>query len=88
MTKFLDFLEHFHILFIIVSLILIFALIGYFVEKKRHKGSPFKLAAERNKVEEINTGDLGAIDTSVSLNAAVSKNAEYKNDANNSTPQL
>ena len=52
MERLLGFLSKWHILFIIISVILIFALIGYFVEKKRHKASPFKIASEKNKVEE------------------------------------
>lgn len=83
MTSILDFLADWYILFIIITLILIFALIGYFVEQHRHKASPFKIASERNKVEEINVNDLKAMDSGVSLSDALSKNATLKNNNNN-----
>lgn len=83
MTKFLDFLADWHILFIILSLVLIFALIGYFVEKKRHKGSPFKIASEQNKIDEFNMDNLKQMSGSVSLTEAVNKNADIKNNNSN-----
>ena len=83
MTKLLDFLADYHVLFIIITIVLIFALIGYFVEQHRHKASPFKIASERNKVEEINVDKLKSMDTSVSLQDALSKNVNIKNNKNN-----
>lgn len=85
MTKFLDFLADWHIIFIIISLALIFALIGFFVEQKRHKGSPFKIASEQNKMQEININNLKQMSNTVSLSEAVNKNADLKNNNNNST---
>ena len=83
MTKLLDFLADYNVLFIIITIVLIFALIGYFVEQHRHKASPFKIASERNKVEEINVDKLKSMDTSVSLQDALSKNVTIKNNKNN-----
>ena len=83
MTKLLDFLADYHVLFIIITIVLIFALIGYFVEQHRHKASPFKIASEWNKVEEINVDKLKSMDTSVSLQDALSKNVTIKNNKNN-----
>ena len=83
MTKLLDFLADYHVLFIIITIVLIFALIGYFVEQHRHKASPFKIASERNKVEEINVDKLKSMDTRVSLQDALSKNVTIKNNKNN-----
>lgn len=83
MAKFLDFLANWHIIFIILSLVLIFALIGFFVEKKRHKGSPFKIASEQNKMQEINMNSLKQMSNTVSLSEAVNKNADLKNNNNN-----
>ena len=80
MTKLLDFLADYHVLFIIITIVLIFALIGYFVEQHHHKASPFKIASERNKVEEINVDKLKSMDTSVSLQDALSKNITIKNN--------
>ena len=83
MTKLLDFLADYHVLFIMITIVLIFALIGYFVEQQRHEASPFKIASERNKVEEINVDKLKSMDTSVSLQDALSKNVTIKNNKNN-----
>ena len=44
--KILDFLANWYVLFIIISLLLIFSLIGYFVTKRRKKNSIFKLSSE------------------------------------------
>lgn len=82
MTSLLDFLADWYILLILISLILVFALIGYFVEQHRHKASPFKIASEKNKVEEINVEDLKSMDSGVSLSDALIKNATLKNNNN------
>lgn len=82
MTGLLDFLADWYILLIIITLILVFALIGYFVEQRRHKESPFKIASERNKVEEINVDQLKSMDAGVSLSDALNKNATLKNNNN------
>ena len=82
MTSLLDFLADWYILLILISLILVFALIGYFVEQHRHKASPFKIASEKNKVEEINVEDLKSMDSGVSLSDALSKNATLKSNNN------
>lgn len=82
MTSLLDFLADWYILLILISLILVFALIGYFVEQHRHKASPFKIASEKNKVEEINVEDLKSMDSGVSLSDALNKNATLKNNNN------
>lgn len=80
MTEFLDFLADWHIVLIIITVVLIFALIGYFVEQHRHKSSPFKIASDRNKVEKINVDKLKTMDSSVSLSDALSKNVTIKNN--------
>ena len=82
MTSLLDFLADWYILLILISLILVFALIGYFVEQHRHKAFPFKIASEKNKVEEINVEDLKSMDSGVSLSDALIKNATLKNNNN------
>lgn len=80
MTEILDFLADWHIVLIIITVVLIFALIGYFVEQHRHKASPFKIASDRNKVEKINVDKLKTMDSSVSLSDALSKNVTIKNN--------
>ena len=79
MTKLLNFLAKWHIILIIITLILIFALIGYFVNEHRRKASPFKIAKDKNNLEEITVDKLKSLDSSVSLSAALNKNAELKN---------
>ncbi len=83
MTELLNFLAKWHILLIIITLILVFALIGYFVEQHRRKASPFKIAQDKNKMEEISVDKLKSLDNSVSLSDALSKNASIKNENSN-----
>ena len=91
MTAFLNFLADYHILFIIISIILIFALIGYFVQKRRRKSSPFKITNE-NEAEELNIVNMNNVDNNVSLSDALNKNATIKNNnpninnVNNNSP--
>lgn len=75
MIKLLDFLAKWHILFIILSLILIFALIGYFVERKRHKKAPFKIPSKSN---DFTTIDIKNLDNTMSLKDALSNNINKK----------
>ncbi len=75
--KILDFLANWYVLFIIISLLLIFSLIGYFVTKRRKKNSIFKLSSEQNN--NINIADI-PLDNNVSLNEALNKNKTVNKD--------
>lgn len=75
--KILDFLANWYVLFIIISLLLIFSLIGYFVTKRRKKNSIFKLSGEQNN--NINIADI-PLDNNVSLNEALNKNKTVNKD--------
>ena len=75
--KILDFLANWYVLFIIISLLLIFSLIGYFVTKWRKKNSIFKLSSEQNN--NINIADI-PLDNNVSLNEALNKNKTVNKD--------
>ena len=75
--KILDFLANLYVLFIIISLLLIFSLIGYFVTKRRKKNSIFKLSSEQNN--NINIADI-PLDNNVSLNEALNKNKTVNKD--------
>lgn len=77
MEKILDFLANWYVLFIIISLLLIFSLIGYFVTKRRKKNSIFKLSSEQNN--NINIADI-PLDNNVSLNEALNKNKTVNKD--------
>ena len=67
--------------FIVISVILILALIGYFVEQKKAKRNPYKL----EKKEEIN---LDALNTNQndSLQAVINKNTT-SNTLNSNEPE-
>ena len=75
--KILDFLANWYVIFIIISLLLIFSLIGYFVTKRRKKNSIFKLSSEQNN--NINIADI-PLDNNVSLNEALNKNKTVNKD--------
>ena len=75
--KILDFLANWYVLFIIIFLLLIFSLIGYFVTKRRKKNSIFKLSSEQNN--NINIADI-PLDNNVSLNEALNKNKTVNKD--------
>lgn len=83
MTKILDFLADWYILFIVITILLIFALIGYFVERKRSKHSPFKIASDRNEIEQMSIDNLKSMSSNVSLSEALNKNVITNNNAQN-----
>ncbi len=83
MTTFLNFISDWYILLIVITLILFFALIGYFVERKRRKPSPFKIASDKNDAEQINIENLKSISSNVSLSEALNKNVITNNNQNN-----
>ena len=74
MDNILDFLANWYVLFIIISIILIFALIGYFVERKRSKPSPFKIASDKDIEDQMNIDNLKNMSGNVSLSEALNKN--------------
>ncbi len=63
---------------------MVFALIGYFVTRKREKDNPYKL----NQNEEINLENI-KIKEDVSLQSMVSKNKTFgSNDPNADNPNI
>lgn len=68
MTKFLNGIIDNYVWFLLVSILLIFALIGFFVDLKRRKNSPYKL-----EKEEINLNNL-EVNDGVGLSEMLSKN--------------
>ena len=68
MESFFNFLRHYYFIFIIVAVLLVFALIGYFVENNRRKSKVYKLEKEKEDLSDLN------IDKNLSLNDVVNKN--------------
>lgn len=75
----MNFLGKHYILFIIITLVLIFALIGYFVEKKQNKESPFKIASEKRKTEDLNLENI-QVNNDMALSEMINKNASIKQE--------
>lgn len=67
MDAFTNFLANNYVWFLIVSLILIFALIGYLVDIKEMKNGK----RQRKKKEEIKVVDFSTVDQSKSLNESI-----------------
>ena len=79
----LDFIEQYYILFIVISVILIFSLIGYFVNEKNKKGTSFKVNNEThdnlnisNDTNNINIANN--IADNMSINDIINKNVDNK----------
>ena len=79
----LDFIEQYYILFIVISLILIFSLIGYFVNERNKKGTSFKVNNEThdnlnisNDTNNINIANN--IADNMSINDIINKNVDNK----------
>lgn len=53
MDNFIDFLGNIYLILIVITLILVFALIGYFVNKKRSKGNQFKIDNNQNNMDSL-----------------------------------
>lgn len=52
--KFIDFLSNNYLLFIIITVLLLFALIGYFVKNKKNEKTPFKIKnSESDNISNI-----------------------------------
>lgn len=69
MEGFLNFLVDHYVLFLTISILLVFALIGYFVDVNRRKNNVYKI----NKPEEINLESL-EVQENVALSDALNKN--------------
>ena len=81
----LDFVEQYYIIFIIISVLLIFSLIGYFVNEKNKKRSSFKINNDSNDnldiAEDVNNVNItNNIADNMSINDIINKNV---NDSNN-----
>ena len=86
MTSILEFLSKHYLIFDLITLFLIFSLIGYFVSRKKEKNVKFKLDSNNNtqNISEVNTMQ-NQINTNMSLQDLVIEN---KNIGNNESSNL
>ncbi len=77
MDSIINFASNHYLALIIITLILIFALIGYFVAQKEKKASPFKIATENNN--DLNIENI-QVTNNVSLQQAIKDGATVKNN--------
>ena len=86
MTSILEFLSKHYLIFDLITLFLIFSLIGYFVSRKKEKNVKFKLDSNNNtqNISEVNTIQ-NQINTNMSLQDLVKEN---KNIGNNESSNL
>lgn len=86
MTSILEFLSKHYLIFDLITLFLIFSLIGYFVSRKKEKDVKFKLDSNNNtqNISEVNTMQ-NQINTNMSLQDLVREN---KNIGNNESSNL
>lgn len=95
MTSFINFLTEYYIIFDVITIFLIFSLIGYFVNLKKEKKSDFKLDESNMNNNHVNTSNnfqmnmsnestvKTGINQNVSLQDYVNKTANIKNNENN-----
>ena len=79
----LDFVEQYYIVFIVISVLLIFSLIGYFVNEKNKKGNKFKVNSK--EIDNLNiTSDTNNVNIAnniadnMSINDIINKNVDNK----------
>lgn len=86
MTSILEFLSKHYLIFDLITLFLIFSLIGYFVSRKKEKDVKFKLDSNNNtqNISEVNNMQ-NQINTNMSLQDLVKEN---KNIGNNESSNL
>lgn len=82
MEDFLKFLSDKYLLLILITLFLICALVGYFVDIKKKKESPFKIASDNMKKMDVNINDI-QVNNNVSLQDKVKENAGVNGQNNN-----
>ena len=80
MEQFINFITQHYLLFDIITLFLILALIGYFVNIKKEKNKVFKINNSENEIKDI------PINTNMSLQDFVNENKSVGTNANNNFP--
>ena len=79
----LDFVEQYYIVFIVISVLLIFSLIGYFVNEKNKKGNAFRINDNNNDnlniASDVNNINIANnIADNMSINDIINKNVDNK----------
>lgn len=77
MEQFINFITQHYLLFDIITLFLILALIGYFVNIKKEKNKVFKINNSENEIKDI------PINTNMSLQDFVNENKSVGTNINN-----
>ncbi len=80
MEQFINFITQHYLLFDIITLFLILALIGYFVNIKKQKSNVFKINNAENEINDI------PINTNMSLQDFVNDNKSVGTNTNNNFP--
>ncbi len=80
MEQFINFITQHYLLFDIITLFLILALIGYFVNIKKQKSNVFKINNAENEINDI------PINTNMSLQDFVIENKSVGTNTNNNFP--
>ena len=80
MEQFINFITQHYLLFDIITLFLILALIGYFVNIKKEKNKVFKINNSENEIKDI------PINTNMSLQDFVNENKNVGTNTNNNFP--
>lgn len=86
MANILEFLSKYYLIFDLISLFLVFSLIGYFVSRKKEKENTFKInSGQNNTYQNINDiKDLQPqINTNMSLQDLVKENKSVNNNSSN-----
>ena len=79
MENILDFLSNYYLVFDLISLFLIFSLIGYYASRKKEKDHEFKIDNNVNNLETLSN----QINTNVSLQDLVKENKSIGNKESN-----
>ena len=84
MANVLEFLSKYYLIFDLISLFLVFSLIGYFVSRKKEKNSKFKLDSN-STTQNINNVNIiqNQINTNMSLQDLVKENKNVNNNSSN-----
>lgn len=80
MEKILNFLGNYYYIFDSITVFLSLSLIGYFINQKNKKETPFKIKRKEYSMQNI-VGSLQELGN-ISLQERVNKNANIKNDHN------
>lgn len=82
MASILEFLEKNYLLFDLITLFLVFSLIGYFVSRKKEKDNVFKIDKKEESVNDLSSLQ-SQINTNISLQELVKENKNIGNNESN-----